>query len=156
MKIIVSIISIVSSSNPFVEIEILADSEFAGITICVAVTVVPVFTTLYSSISVAVPERTKGTVTSYEVTLDKVAVSSTSVAEFSTMDSDENSKLTSGAGSLSSIKTVIASKALASALAGCNTFIDIVSVGSKEASSIVLIVKLPRRDPEGIFIVPVK
>ena len=116
----------------------------------------PVFTTLYSSISVAVPERTKGTVTSYEVTLDKVAVSSTSVAEFSTMDSDENSKLTSGAGSLSSIKTVIASKALASALAGCNTFIDIVSVGSKEASSVVLIVKLPRRDPEGIFIVPVK
>ena len=116
----------------------------------------PVFTTLYSSVSVALPERTKGIVTSNGVTEDRLAVSTTSVEEPSTMDSDENSKLTSGAGSLSIIKTVIASKALASALAGCNTFIDIVSVGSKEASSIVLIVKLPSIDPEGIFIVPVK
>ena len=85
--------------------------------------------------------------------MEGIAVKVTSVEEFSTIVSADNSKLISGAKSLSNINTSIPVASFKTAFAGTEGVNTIVSVGSKDSSSIANTVRIPSVDPALIFTV---
>ena len=133
----------------------LADSEFAGITIDVAPS-----TITYSSCS-AVLEfpsaySSNGIVISKGVISESVAVKVTSTSEFSVIVSEDKAYVISGASSLSRIVISNSEFSLINAFVGvCKTAL-IISLGSKELSLIVFIVRDPDVNPASIFITGLK
>ena len=144
MKIIVSITSTSSSSKPLVDIVTLAVDEPAGITISVPLTV-------YSS-ELAVPDNVNGIVMSTPETGSAVAVNVTVDDEFSSIESEDNAKVTAAASSLSVMVTVSAELSVKVPLVGVPGVIIIVSSSSSLLSLIKLNVIVPVVALNGILI----
>ena len=155
LKVIGSWISTSVSSKPVVEIVILAEVPFAGITICLT------SSTIINSSSNTAEEASwvivNGMVISAPESL--VAVKVTVVDEFSSIVGEENSNITSDSVSLSSnsnvtgIATPSATKAsLYIAFTGVPGETTSDSVSSNSSSSIPAMLKVPVVCPAGIFI----
>ena len=106
---------------------------------------------MYSS-ELAVPDNVNGIVMSTPETGSAVAVNVTVDDEFSSIESEDNAKVTAAASSLSVMVTVSAELSVKVPLVGVPGVIIIVSSASSLLSSTEVKVTVPVVDPEGILI----
>ena len=154
IKVIGSLISTASSNKPAVEIVILPELPFAGITICLTSS-----TIMYSSSNTAdnsSSDNVNGIVTSAPETVEAVNV--TVVVEFSSIVGDERANVTSDSSSSSVnssttgfVTLFVIKVSLKIAFSGVPGWTIIDSVNSYKSSSIPVIVKLPVVSPAAIF-----